>query len=75
MAPEWSVVAQVLAVLAAGDGLVHGVDRLEYLALGLVVKEELLGLVDAAICLGCEEPIFIRQNIEIGFIIRYLVFA
>ena len=51
MAPEWGVVAQVLAVLAAGDSLVHGVDRLENLALGLVVQAELLGLVDAAICL------------------------
>ena len=51
VAPEWGVVAQVLAVLAAGDGLVHGVDRLENLALGLVVQAELLRLVDAAICL------------------------
>ena len=51
VAPEWGVVAQVLTVLAAGDSLVHGVDRLENLALGLVVQAELLRLVDAAICL------------------------
>ena len=51
MAPEGSVVTQVLAVLLASDGLIDGVDRLEDLALGLVVQAELLRLVDAAICL------------------------
>ena len=57
MAPEGGVVAQVLAVLPAGDGLINGVDRLEDLALGLVVEAELLWLVDAAICLmRCDGP-------------------
>ena len=51
MAPEGSVVTQVLAVLLASDGLIDGVDRLEDLALGLVVKTELLWLIDTAICL------------------------
>ena len=59
VAPEGGVVAQVFAVLLAGDGLINGVDRLEDLALGLVVEAELLWLVDAAICLiRCDRSTF-----------------
>ena len=54
VAPEGGVVAQVLAVLLAGDGLVNRVHRLQDLALRLVIQAELFRLVDSAVGLEGE---------------------
>ena len=44
VAPEGGVVAKILAVLLGGNGLVHGVDRLQDLTHDAVVHAEALGL-------------------------------
>ena len=38
MAPKWRRVAQILAILSAINGLIHGVDSLENFALHAIVN-------------------------------------
>ena len=49
MASEWSVVAEVFAILSAGNGLVNGIDGLQDFADNSIVDAEFLGLIEVAV--------------------------